>query len=108
MTKAGTNTGRDKDWVGLEMEAAIWAPFGCFGHLTGVVDTPIPGCTIQVTDLPQERCIRGFESQTDVKAKRILQLTHLAISTPAWANGTFQDLPTLPITSFNGQGWVVL
>ena len=108
MTKAGANSGRDKDWVVLEMEAAIWAPFGGFGHLRHVLDTPIPGCTIHVTGLCQEWCIRCFESQTDFYAKRILQLGHLAISTPAWANGTFQDPPTLPITSSNAQGWVVL
>ena len=54
MTEAGANPGKDKDWVGLEMEAAIWAPFGCFGHLTAATDTPIPGCTIRVTGLCQE------------------------------------------------------
>ena len=108
MTKAGTNTGRDKDWVGLEMEAAIWAPFGCFGHLRHVLDTPIPGFTIHVTGLCQEWCIRCFELQIDVYAKRILQLGHLVISTPAWVNDTFHDLPNSSITSFNGPGWVVL
>ena len=108
MTKAGANSGRDKDWVVLEMEAGIWAPFGCFGHLRGVLDTPIPGCTIHVTDLPQEWYIRCFELQTASNAKRILQLAHLAISSHAWANGIFHDLPNLPITSFNAQGWVLL